>query len=113
MFKAISCTTNHLIVAIVRLTPTRAGGLPKKTETLYFFQIDHAKVREFRTQLGYFVPLITTSAEVLNEHRPKIAQSKKDATEKKTDPLVVNMCGVNIAFTQKGLRLVSCTIGLP
>lgn len=51
--------------------------------------------------------MITTTAEVLNEQRPKIAQSKKDAAEKGTDPPILEMSGVNIAFTHKGLILVS------
>lgn len=82
------------------------GGLPKKTETFYFFQIDPAYVRDFRTQLTQLLPLITSTAEVLNDQRPQIAQSKKYAAEQGSDPPLLEISGVNIAFTHKGLILM-------
>ncbi|KAK0516663.1 hypothetical protein JMJ35_001266 [Cladonia borealis] len=85
------------------------GGLPKKTETFYFFQIEPAYVRDFRTQLTQLLPLITTTAEVLNEQIPKITQSKKDAAEQGKAPRILEMSGVNIAFTHKGLILMGIT----
>ena len=78
-----------------------------KTETFYFFQIDSAYVHDFRTHLTQLLPLITTTAQVVEELRPKIAQTKKDAAEKGTAPPIVEMAGVNIAFSHKGLVLVS------
>ena len=90
----------------LKLIHNRTGGLPKKTETFYFFQIEPAHVRDFRTQLTQLLPLITTTAEVLNEQIPKITQSKKDAAKQGIAPPILEMSGVNIAFTHKGLILV-------
>lgn len=78
------------------------AGLPKKTETFVFFQIDEYRVHEFRRQLARLVPLITTNAQVLNDLE-KIAQNKKDAVERKVVPPLLKMSGVNLAFTHKGL----------
>jgi Dyp-type peroxidase family len=78
------------------------AGLPKKTETFVFFQIDEYRIHEFRRQLARLVPLITTNAQVLND-REKIAQNKKSAVEQKVVPPLLKMSGVNLAFTHKGL----------
>lgn len=79
------------------------GGLPKKTQTFFFFQIDKPRIQDFRKQLAKFVPLITTTAKVI-EDRGKIDQSRKEAVRgpNAKTPLVP-LSGVNIAFTQKGL----------
>jgi len=65
------------------LTLDRKGGLPKKTQTCFFFQIDKARVHEFRTQLAQLVPMITSTAQVLS-HRHNIAQNKKETAAKKS-----------------------------
>ena len=78
-------------------------GLPKKTQTYFFFQIDHARVHEFRIQLAHLVPLITTTNQVI-EDQEKIAQHKKSA---KDDKHLLKLSGVNIVFSQKGLAQVS------
>lgn len=90
----------------MRLIVYRAGGLPKKTETCYFFRINDAYVHDFRTQLAKLVPLITSTAEVLNDQRKQLAQNKKDAAEKKITPPLLKICGVNISFSTKGLKKV-------
>lgn len=87
----------------------RSGGLPKKTETYFFFQIDSVRVHEFRTQLAKLVPHITSTAQALSD-RQKIAQNKKDAAEKKDVPEDLKMTGLNLSFTQKGLTQVSSTV---
>lgn len=73
------------------------GGLPKKTQTFLFFQIDQNRVQDFRTQLYQLVPLITTTAQTVKD-RAKIAQNKGK-------PLL-KLSGVNVAFTHKALLLM-------
>lgn len=85
------------------------AGLPKKTQIYFFFQIDDARVPEFRRQLAKLVPLITTTAQVADD-RQKIAEKKEedprngdhhddDDDARKT----LKISGVNLAFTKKGL----------
>ncbi|MCJ1244609.1 hypothetical protein MMC30_001807 [Trapelia coarctata] len=91
------------------------AGLPKKTQTYFFFTIDDARVPEFRRQLAKLVPLITTTAQVADD-RQKIAQKKKedprngdhdDKNDKHDEHgdarRTFKISGVNLAFTQKGL----------
>ncbi|KAL9118951.1 MAG: hypothetical protein Q9187_004496, partial [Circinaria calcarea] len=75
-------------------------GLPKRTQTYYFFQIDDARVQQFREQLAKLVPLITTTGQAMSD-RQKIADNKKNARDGK--PPLLTMSGVNLAFTHKGL----------
>ena len=84
----------------------RSKGLPKKTEDFLFFTIDNGKVKEFRAQLANLVPLIRTAAQALDDQK-KIGQSQKDAKQQGTDKPLLKLSGVNIAFTQAGLTLVS------
>ena len=77
-------------------------GLPKKTQTYLFFQIESARVHDFRVRLGKLLPLITTAAQV-TEDLKKIASHKKKAAEDKTTPSLLEMSGVNIVFSHKGL----------
>ncbi|KAL9100162.1 MAG: hypothetical protein Q9163_004427 [Psora crenata] len=85
-----------------------AGGLPKKTETFVFFQIDDARVHDFRTQLTKLVPMITTTAQVIDD-RNRIAEHKKNRGGKDADPPLLEMAGVNIAFSHKGLAKMEIT----
>ncbi|MCJ1393012.1 hypothetical protein MMC18_005884 [Xylographa bjoerkii] len=78
------------------------AGLPKKTQTYYFFTIDEHRVQKFRTQLVHLVPLITSTSQVIGD-KAKIATGKKTALEQKVAPPLLEMSGVNIAFTQEGL----------
>lgn len=73
------------------------GGLPKKTQTFLFFQIDKNRVQDFRTQLSQLVPLITTTAQTVKD-RARIAQNKGGH--------LLKLSGVNVAFTHKALLLM-------
>lgn len=84
----------------------RSKGLPKKTEQFFFFQIDDGKVKEFRTALANLIPLIRTAAQALDDQK-KIEQSQKEAGDKGVTPPLLKLSGVNIGFTQAGLKLVS------
>ncbi|KAG6841173.1 hypothetical protein C0991_001098 [Blastosporella zonata] len=70
------------------------SGLPKKTQTYFFFQITNVKV--FRSQLSHFVPLVKTTAQVLKD-RKDIEDHKRNG-----DKTLIKMVGVNIAFSHKG-----------
>lgn len=71
-----------------------SGGLQKKTELFFFFEILDAAT--FRQQLVNFVPLVTSANDAL-EQRKAIDNHKK---QKK--PGLVKLAGVNIAFSHKG-----------
>jgi hypothetical protein len=81
-------------------------GLPKKGQTFFFFNINEATVPKFATQLGQLVPLITTVAQVQDD-QARIAKEKARAKLAHTNPQILDMTGVNIAFSQKGLIQVS------
>jgi Dyp-type peroxidase family len=72
------------------------GGLPKKTETKFFFQI--VNVTSFRKQLQDVIPLITTVAKVLKD-RDAIDKHKKKPYPK---PELIPLWGVNISFSHFG-----------
>ncbi|GLB42844.1 putative peroxidase [Lyophyllum shimeji] len=76
------------------------SGLPKKTQTYFFFQITDVKL--FRSQLVKFIPLVKTVAGVLKD-RKAIEDHKR-----KGDKTLITMVGVNIAFSHKGF----VTIGI-
>ncbi|MCJ1287576.1 hypothetical protein MMC26_006928 [Xylographa opegraphella] len=78
------------------------AGLPKKSQSYYFFEIDEHRVHNFRKQLLHLVPFITTTAQVISD-KAKIVTAKKTATDGKIAPPILEISGVNIAFTQKGL----------
>lgn len=78
------------------------AGLPKKTQTYFFFLIDESRVQAFRRQLALLIPLITTTAQVFSHHE-KISQNKKDAVGRGVSPSLLKISGVNIVFSQKGL----------
>ena len=97
----------HSIVDPLRLIFGRVG-LPKKTQTYLFFQIDPARVQDFRTQLADLVPLITTTVQAQDDLE-KIAKSKRSSVEKGMAPAVLKLAGVNILFSHKGLVKVGPT----
>ncbi|KAJ9618693.1 hypothetical protein H2203_008897 [Taxawa tesnikishii (nom. ined.)] len=77
-------------------------GLAKKQETFLFFRIsDH--VDAFRTQLASFVPLITSVNGAKKLHQ-NIKDAKKEAAKAGKEPPLLEMSGINIAFSQKGLN---------
>lgn len=84
----------------------RVGGLPKKTETFLFFQIDPHRVQDFRKKLTQLIPHIKSTAQVVDD-RKKLAQNKKDAVEKNYPPPIIKLSGLNIAFSRKGLVQVN------
>ena len=91
----------------LRLILGRAG-LAKKTQTYFFFQIDPARVQDFRTQLADLVPLITTTAQAQNDKK-EITKKKRSSVEKGVAPAVLTLAGVNILFSHKGLVMVGPT----
>ncbi|KAF8344609.1 hypothetical protein F5887DRAFT_1062028 [Amanita rubescens] len=72
------------------------GGLPKKTETKFFFQI--LNVPNFRKQLQKVIPLITTVTQVLKD-QDAIDKHKKKPYPK---PELIPLWGVNISFSHFG-----------
>ncbi|RDB22012.1 Peroxidase 2 [Hypsizygus marmoreus] len=74
------------------------SGLPKKTQSYFFFQITN--VTSFRSQLLQVAPLVTTVAQVLKD-RKAIEDHKK-----KGNTTLLTMVGVNIAFSHKGLATI-------
>ncbi|OBZ72595.1 Dye-decolorizing peroxidase msp1 [Grifola frondosa] len=82
-------------------------GLPKKTQTYVFFQIDD-NVSAFRTQLSKLVPLITSTSQVLNDHA-QILANKQAAAEKGRKPTLLTLAGINIAFSHTGLVKMGIT----
>jgi len=70
------------------------SGLPKKTQTYFFFQVTDAKL--FRSQLVEFIPLVKTVAGVLLD-RKAIEDHKK-----RGDGTLITLVGVNIAFSHLG-----------
>ena len=84
-------------------------GLPKKGETFFFFKINDWSIHNFCKQLGDLLPRITTAIEVQDD-QARIAKEQKRARLEGTDSQILDMTGVNIAFSQRGLLQVSDTI---
>lgn len=82
------------------------AGLPKKTQTYFFFVVDESRIQEFRTRLADLIPLITTTAQVLGRQKT-ISQNKTDAARRGVSPSLLKISGVNIVFSQKGLAKVT------
>jgi len=110
MFKVTSCTyCPRLSIATSPILILGRAGLPKKGESFFFFVINKDKVPEFCTDLANLVPLITTAAQCLDD-RDRIIKEKKRAAKAHTTPVILEMSGVNIAFSQKGLQQVGAAI---
>nr|7ANV_A Chain A, ancestral D-type dye decolorizing peroxidase [Geotrichum candidum] len=77
------------------------GGLPKKTETYFFFKITDAAA--FRKHLKQLIPLITTTAQVQKD-RKAIDEHKKSNQKSGKPPELLPLAGVNIAFSHAGLK---------
>lgn len=82
------------------------SGLPKKTQTYVFFQITDANA--FRRALSDLVPVITSTEQVLR-HRQSITDNKKKAADQGHAPQLLDIVGVNIAFSHTGLVTVGYT----
>ncbi len=100
LWASLNITTFSCKLTIVR------AGLPSKTQTYFFFIIDHSRVKEFRKQLTHLIPLITTTAQVFS-HRKTISQEKAEAAKRGVPPPLLKISGVNIVFSHKGLAKVS------
>ncbi|KAG6868853.1 hypothetical protein C0993_008982 [Termitomyces sp. T159_Od127] len=70
------------------------SGLPKKTQTYFFFAITDVKL--FRSQLSHLVPFIKTTSQALDDRK------KIDDHKKKGNKTLIEMVGVNIAFSHQG-----------
>lgn len=103
MFKVISCKSIHRLSVIPSFTFNSAGGLPKRTQTFLFFQIQN--VTDFRKQLYKFKDLVTTATQALKD-RGEINTAQDEAKRFKTRPKILVQSGVNISFTQKAFVLV-------
>ncbi|KNZ82347.1 Peroxidase 1 [Termitomyces sp. J132] len=75
------------------------SGLPKKTQTYFFFQITDVKL--FKIQLSHFIPQIETTSQVLKD-RKAIEDHKK-----KGNKTLLKIVGVNIAFSHKGFVMLN------
>ena len=74
-------------------------GVPKKAEIYYFFCIDDKRVKEFRHDLTKFIPLITTTAQLIKT-RQQIDENKRAGGGR------LKISGISLAFSKKGLKLV-------
>ncbi|KAF9019286.1 Dyp-type peroxidase [Hymenopellis radicata] len=81
------------------------SGLPKKTETYVFFQI--TLVDAFRRQLQHLLPLIKSTADVVQD-RGAIERSKR-STPAGQKPKLLTLTGVNISFSRFGLDKLGFT----
>jgi hypothetical protein len=100
--------SEHPTVTLSKLMFHRPG-LPKKTETFFLFRIDDARVQEFRKHLAKFVPLVTTTTQVMGD-REKITRHKRSAAQRRLGADLLAVSGVNLAFTFKGLAKVSHSV---
>lgn len=81
------------------------SGLPKKGEVFYFFQIKDGRVRDFCTGIGELSHLITSVTQC-EADRQRIIKEKERAALHDTIPKLLEMSGINIAFSHKGLRFM-------
>lgn len=81
-------------------------GLGKKNESFLFFRIKAGKASAFRDDLRSFIPLVTTTTKAKEFHH-KIKEHKNEAAQQGRPRPMIENSGVNIAFSQKGLDVVS------
>ncbi|KDR71616.1 hypothetical protein GALMADRAFT_143869 [Galerina marginata CBS 339.88] len=77
------------------------SGLPKKTETLYFFQITDAV--KFREDLKKIIPLVKSVAQVLKD-REEIEKHKRGHGLHGFRSILIPLVGVNISFSHFGFK---------
>jgi len=86
-------------------------GLPKQAQSFLFFTVDN--VDGFRSSLTNLVPLITTAEQTksnISEIRQFKVQNRlafNDGDGEVVHPAVITVSGVNIAFSNVGLKKVS------
>ncbi|KAI0126765.1 peroxidase TAP [Xylariales sp. AK1849] len=83
-------------------------GIAKKHEVFYFFRIRPRHIPDFRAQLSTFLPSITSVAGAKGFHK-SINDAKEQARKEGKKPPLLKICGVNVAFSQKGLDLLGIT----
>ncbi|KAF8151491.1 hypothetical protein B0H34DRAFT_130841 [Crassisporium funariophilum] len=76
-------------------------GLPKKTETWYFFQVTEPTT--FRRNLSHLIPLIKSVDQAVRD-RDHIGKHKRDDEEHGRKPHLIPCIGVNIAFSHFGFQ---------
>jgi hypothetical protein len=67
-------------------------------------------VEEFREQLSDLVPMITATAQTKNDKKKIVQHKQRRAKSKDATPEFLEMTGVNVAFSKKGLNKVGHTI---
>ncbi|KAJ4303435.1 dye-decolorizing heme-containing peroxidase [Kalmusia sp. IMI 367209] len=108
MSKGTYCMLSTRLLHPKRLTQVPSFGLPKQTESFFFFQID--QVDAFQTSLANLVPLITTAEQTMSNISKIRSIKVKNNIEmfagdgETVHPAVVTVRGVNIAFSAKGLQ---------
>jgi hypothetical protein len=108
MSKATSCESCISVYLSAR-TQTLQAWSSKERRNFLFLQDQRLEYSHFCKQLGDLLPRITTAIEVQHD-QAKIAKEKKRARLEGTDSQIVDMTGINIAFSQQGLLQVSDTI---
>ncbi|KAF9484599.1 Dyp-type peroxidase [Pholiota conissans] len=78
------------------------SGLPKKTETLYFFQIKD--VAKFRKDLRNLIPHIKTASQVIEDRKAIDDYKRGHHGCEGHRPALIPMVGVNIAFSHLGFK---------
>ncbi|GAB1194362.1 hypothetical protein APSETT444_003607 [Aspergillus pseudonomiae] len=78
-------------------------GLSKKYEDFHFFRI--LNVERFKSHLSSFIPHITDCEKAMQD-KGLIRQHKIAVAQGTESPKLLDVVGVNISFTSKGLALV-------
>ncbi|CZT53304.1 related to Peroxidase 2 [Rhynchosporium secalis] len=79
------------------------SGLPKKGEIFFFFKINKDMIKEFCTGIGELAHLITSVTQCETDRQTIVKEKERAALEDRA-PKLLEISGVNIAFSYKGLR---------
>ncbi|PVH81248.1 peroxidase TAP [Cadophora sp. DSE1049] len=79
------------------------SGLPKKGEIFFFFQINKDLVQDFCTGVGELAHHVTSVTQCEND-RQRIIKEKEKAALHDATPKLLELSGINIAFSHKGLK---------
>ncbi|KAK0118713.1 hypothetical protein ONS96_011801 [Cadophora gregata f. sp. sojae] len=79
------------------------SGLPKKGEIFFFFQINKDLLQDFCTGVGQLAHHVTSVTQC-EDDRQKIVKEKERAALHDTTPKLLELSGINIAFSHKGLK---------
>jgi hypothetical protein len=105
MSKETSCTPVPTFLSYRAKLIDHSQGLAKKHQSFYFFRINTSNVSHFTTQLVSFIPLITTVKDAQGFHK-SILDAKKEAEKAGKKAPLLDLVGVNISFSKKGLDVV-------